>query len=318
MFLDFFKVAGFAVVEIFILAAIGYFLVKKNILNDSGLDALSSLVVKITLPFLIFSQLIKDFSFGRYPDWWVFPLVSLAVTIAGLIIGVIFAGFIRNYQRKLQFLGLVMFQNSGYLPLALVATLLPKDKADTMFIYIFLFLLGFNLIIWSLGIYVLSFSRTDKAQPGSLFSPPVVATVFSLVFILFGLNRIIPEFIIRPLKMAGDCTLPLAMLVVGGNLAQIRLGHIDKKAMSLLVLAKLVVLPLLGLWVVAKLNLPELIGLLIIMQLAVPSATSLSVLIRHYKKEDLLVSQGIFFSHILSLITLPVFLSLYFMRVMIR
>jgi predicted permease len=108
------------------------------------------------------------------------------------------------------------------------------------------------------------------------------------------------------------------MLVVGGNLAQIRLGHIDKKAMSLLVLAKLVVLPLLGLWVVAKLNLPELIGLLIIMQLAVPSATSLSVLIRHYKKEDLLVSQGIFFSHVLSLITLPVFLSLYFMRVMIR
>ena len=117
-----------------------------------------------------------------------------------------------------------------------------------MFIYLFLFLLGFNYIIWSLGVYILSFSRTKRPQLGSLFSPPVVATVFSLVLISLGLNKIIPQLIFRPLKMAGDYTLPLAMLVVGGNLAQIRLGHIDKKAMLLLALAKLVVMSLLGLW----------------------------------------------------------------------
>jgi len=57
---------------------------------------------------------------------------------------------------------------------------------------------------------------------------------------------------------------------------------------------------------------------LILMQLAMPSATSLSVIVRHYKKEDLLISQGVFFSHILSVITIPLFLSLYFTLTIIK
>ena len=72
------------------------------------------------------------------------------------------------------------------------------------------------------------------------------------------------------------------------------------------------VLPVLGFCLVIRMGLPELIGLLIVMQLAVPSATNLTVIIRHYKKEDLLVSQGILFSHIAGIISLPFFLSLYF------
>jgi predicted permease len=118
--------------------------------------------------------------------------------------------------------------------------------------------------------------------------------------------------------MIGDCTLPLAMFVVGGSLAMIRVKNVDVKTMGLLLLVKLVILPLLGLALVARLQLPELIGLLIILELAVPPATTLSVITRHYKKEDLLISQGIFFGHLVSLVTLPVFLSLYLMRFMVH
>jgi len=318
MFLDSFKITGLAVAQIFLLGALGYLLIKKNILGPAGLNALSCLVIEVTLPLMIFCQLIKDFSFSLYPNWWIFPLISIAITITGLIIGSVFLGLIRGPQHKLQFLSLIAFQNSGYLALTLVAALLPPDKLDPMFIYIFLFLLGFNLVMWSLGVYILSFSRTKKFELGSLFSPPVIATLFSLILIFFGVNKFIPQGALKPLRMVGDCTLPLAMFVVGGNLASIHLGQIDKKAMSLLILAKLIILPLLGLWLVVKFRLPELIGLLILMQLAVPSATSLSLIIRHYQKEDLLISQGVFISHILSLVTLPLFLSLYFMLSMIK
>ena len=318
MFFESFKITGLAVAQIFLLAALGYFLIKKEILGHEGLDALSRLVIEITLPLLIFCQLIKDFSFSLYSNWWIFPLISIAITIAGLIVGSIFTGFIRGNQHKLQFLSLVAFQNSGYLVLALVAALLPPDKLDSMFIYIFLFLLGFNLVIWSLGVYILSFTRAKKFELGSLFSPPVIATIFSLALIFFGLSQFVPEGLLKPLRMVGDCTLPLAMLVVGGNLASIHPGHIDKKAMPLLILAKLIILPALGLLLVIKFKLPELVGLLILMQLAVPSATTLSLIVRHYKKEDLLISQGIFLSHIVSLITLPLFLSLYFTLIMIK
>ncbi len=88
--------------------------------------------------------------------------------------------------------------------------------------------------------------------------------------------------------------------------------------MALTILAKLIILPALGLWLVLKLKLPELVGLLILLQLAVPSATNLSVIIRHYKREDLLISQGIFLTHVVSIITLPIFLSLYFALILIK
>jgi len=318
MFIESFKITSLAVVQIFLLGAIGYFLMKKEILGQSGLDNLSRLVVEVTLPILIFCQLLKDFRFNLYPNWWLFPLISLFITIAGLMLACLFLVFIKGKQHKIQFLSLIAFQNSGYLPLALIAALLPQDKMGPMFVYLFLFLLGFNFIIWSFGVYMLSLHERKKFELASLFSPPVAATIFSLIVIFFGLNRFIPATVLKPLGMIGECTLPLAMFVVGGNLALVHLKHIDKKAMCLMVLAKLVILPLLGLWLIIRIKLPELMGLLIIMELAVPPATSLSVIVRHYKKEDLLISQGIFFGHIVSLVTLPVFLSLYFALVVIK
>lgn len=318
MFLESFKISGLAVCEIFLLGAIGYFLVKKNILGTEGLNALSRLVIEITLPIMIFCQLVKGFSFEMYPNWWIFPLISIAITILGLVIGGIFSGLIKGTQHKLQFLSLITFQNSGYLPLTLTAALLPRVHQEPMFIYLFLFLLGFNLIIWSVGVYMLSFQQNKRFELGSLFSPPVIATLFSLLVIFLGLNRFMPGLILKPLQMVGDCTLPLAMFVVGGNLAEIHLKHVDIKAVILIILAKLIILPVLGLGLILKLKIEPLIGLLIIMQLAMPPATSLSVIIRHYKKEDLLVSQGIFFGHIIGILLIPVFLSLYFSVVMIK
>jgi len=318
MFLESVKITSSAVFQIFLLGILGYFLVKKNILGSDGLNSLSRLVIEITLPVLIFCQLVKDFSFTLYPDWWLFPLISIAITLAGLVIGALFMGLIRGAQHKMQFLSLVAFQNSGYLPLVMVAALLPKDKTDVMFIYLFLFLLGFNLVMWSLGVYMLCFHEKKKFELASLFSPPVVATLLSLALVFLGLNKLMPDIVLKPLRMVGDSTLPLAMFVVGGNLAEIHLGHVDTKAIFLVILTKLIILPLLGLALIIKFGLPELMGLLILIQLAMPSATSLSVITRHYKKEDLLISQGIFFSHIAGILSIPIFLSLYFMRVMIK
>jgi len=318
MFLESFKTTSLAMVQIFILGAIGYFLLKKGILGEAGLDILSRLVVEITLPLLIFCQLIKDFRFDLYPNWWIFPLVSLLITILGLLAGYLFVGFIKGRQHKLQFLSLITFQNSGYLPLALIVALMPKEQMDTMLIYLFLFLLGFNLVVWSFGVYMLSLHENKRFEMGSLFSPPVIATLISLAIIFFNLRNFIPQTVLKPLRMIGDCTLPLAMFVVGGSLALIHLEQINKKAIFLIILVKLVILPALGLWFILKFRLPQLLALLIIMELAVPPATSLSVITRHYKKEDLLISQGVFFGHILSLVTLPLFLSLYFALVVVK
>lgn len=331
MFLGSFGIVSGAVGQIFILGAIGYFLVRKGILTREGMNLLSRLVILITLPAMIFSQLIQGFKFSLTPPWWVFPLISFAITFLGLLVGGIFVNLINPVRKsdidgrtlsngvkqdeaKRQFLTLIVFQNGGYLPLALVAALLSPEEARLMFIYIFLFLLGFNLMMWSLGVHFLSYERNRRFELGSLFSPPVLATVITMALVGLGVNRFIPEIILKPLRMVGDSTLPLALIVVGGSLGLIRIRRIQLKPVVLLILAKLLILPLLGLVFIWMFPLPRLISLLIIMQLSMPSATTPSLIITHYKRQDLLISQGILLTHLVSLISIPLFLSLVWIR----
>lgn len=318
MFLEHFKITSLAMAQIFILGALGYYLVKKNIISHSVLESLSRLVIQIIFPALIITQLLANFSFNLYPNWWIFPLISLVITAVSLFLGVILLKIAKLKNNKLQFLSLVSFQNSGYLPLALAASMFVGPELSDIFIYIFLFLLGFDLVAWSLGIYMLTYEKEAKFRLQHIFSPPVIASLSTLILIALGLNKFIPTAIFKPIEMIGSCTLPLALMVVGGNIALVQLKNIDKKAVGFFLLGKLIILPALGLWIVLKLGLPQLFGFLIVMQLAMPSATSLSVIIRRYNKEDTLISQGVFFSHVIGLITIPIFLSLYLSLVVLK
>ena len=318
MFLEQFRITGLAMAQIFILGGLGFILVKKNILSREGLDALSRLVIQIVFPALILAQMLKNFSFNLYPDWWIYPLVSLAITITGLCLGWVLLKLSGLKTDKLQFLSLIAFQNSGYLPLALAAAIFTGQQANDIFIFIFLFLLGFDLVAWSLGIYLLTYEKKVKFKLRSLFSAPVIANLISLALIALGLNKFIPNVLFKPISMVGNCTLPLAMLVVGGNVALVQLKNIDKKTTFIFLLGKLIILPAFGLWVVLKFGVPHLLGFLIVMQLSMPSATSLSVIIRRFNKPDNLISQGVFFSHIFGLLSIPLFLSLYLTLIMLK
>lgn len=319
-----FKTTFEGTLQIFLLGALGFLLVKKRFIPEEGLNLLSRLVIEVALPLLIFCQLIERFSFSLYPKWWIFPFLSLWITAAGFILGSLILTFYKKAPFKKEFLSLLGFQNSGYLPLILVATILPADLRGVMFNYLFLFLLGFNLVIWSFGVWFLRSDAIGKEKPqlrnllrlkdfefASLFSPPVLATIVSLFLIMLGLNKFIPQLVIKPLRLVGDCTLPLAMLVVGGNLAEIRIFKLDVLSIIFLVLVKLIFLPVITLWAFFNFKVDPLIGLLILLQVSMPSATSLSLIARHYRLKEEFINQGIFITHILSLVTIPLFLGFY-------
>lgn len=326
------KTTVLGMVQILILGGIGFLLVRKRFLVEEGLSVLSKLIIELTLPFLIFSQLIKDFNFSIYRNWWWFPLISMAITLLGFGVGKLMVRCYPNIEEKRAFISLVGFQNSGYLPLVLFAAIFPASEARQLFIYLFLFLTGFNLVIWSLGVWFLTsnLSATDSKAPlrrilptwlklqqldnfelVKIFSPPVVATIVSLFLVAVGVHRFIPAVVIKPIKMIGECTIPLAMIVVGGNLAVIPFVKINHKEIGYLIFAKLLLLPLLAFILLLFLRPPPLIGFLIITQAAMPSAISLSLIARHYKIEERVINQGILFSHLVGIITIPLFLTLF-------
>lgn len=298
--------------QIFFLGSIGFILARRKALPEAGVSGLARFLIGVSLPSLIFWQIITKFSFNLYPDWWVFVLISLLVTAIGLSAGFLFSFRMKDAQARREFVSLVGFQNAGYLPLALLGWILPQEQLGVMLIYLFLFLLGFNLVIWSWGVYYLSAHRLKKFSFASLFSPPVIAVLLGLAFIILKINRFLPRFIVSPLEMLGNCSFPLAMIVVGASLAQLSSRRAsDRKIMLKLIFVKMVLLPFLGLLFISYIRLPYLMGLLIVLELAVPSANNLVVISRQYEQGEKIVSSGILYSHIAALITLPVFLALY-------
>lgn len=100
MLLTSFKITSVAVAQIFLLSAVGFILVKRKFLQGQGLEALSQLVIEITLPLLIFCQLIKDFRFNLYPNWWLFPLLSLVITVSGIACGFFIPKFHQRWHAE--------------------------------------------------------------------------------------------------------------------------------------------------------------------------------------------------------------------------
>jgi predicted permease len=280
-------------------------------IGEESLGTFSWLVINVFLPSFIVSQLLGNFSFQLYSNWWIFPLVSFAVTFSGLAIGQAVLLCYPQMTAKKEFISLVSFQNSGYLPLILVATLFSPEQAQILYVYIFLFLIGFDLVLWSWGVRILTRRTVEKFELKNFIHSPVVAILTSLVVIALGLQKFVPLFIMKPLKMLGDCTLPLAMIVLGGNLAALRAPGFKSREIGLALMAKLVILPLAALAIVLIFRMDFLIGFLVVLEAAVPSAVSLSVIARHYKIEEGLINQALFLGHLACVVTIPVFLMLY-------
>jgi malate permease and related proteins len=301
-----------AMLQIFFLGAIGFILVRKKVISSEGVTGLTKLLIEVVFPALIFWQIVTKFEFRQFPRWWMISLLSMGITALGIGIGYIFGYSIKDKQEKREFMCLVGFQNSGYLPLTLLGWIVPQEQLSTMLIYLFLFLLGFNLVIWSWGVFFLSAHKAKRFSMGSLFSPPVVATLAGFICVILKIHQVMPNFILSPLGMLGNCSFPLAVIVVGASLADLYVGKsIASGQMIRLVLAKLIIMPLIGLAVIMYVRLPYLISLLLVLQLAVPSATTLAIVARRYGQKEKLISQGVFITHIVSLATLAVFLTLF-------
>ena len=308
-----FKITFAAIFHILLLGALGFVLVRKNVISQAGLDSINKLVIRVVLPVFIFMQLIEKFDFSVYKNWWMFPILSFVITGAGLLLGWVFLKITKLSVDKKEFLGLMAFQNSGYLPLVLVGNILPLALAKEMYILIFLFLIGFNSTVWSLGIGLLKDKEGERSHRLlEIFSPPVLAVLAAFIVIGLKLDAFIPPIVVAPLKSLGVCLFPLAIMVVGGNLAQIKLGKVtNKRALCNMIFLKQIFLPTVALLVLVHLRLGFLMSLLILLETSMPPAVSLSVISRHYRSKDELISQGIFFGHLVGVITIPLFLTLF-------
>ena len=291
----------------------GYMLYQKRLIDDKFVDTLSQVLVKLLFPALIISKTIAHFSFSEYGSWWVLPLSAAVFCLVGMAIGRVILVFLRSCTSRREFMTSCGFQNCGYLPMNLIIFAFSGLLADRLLIYLFLFVLGFNVLMWSL-VPLFFAGKLNKVhiRPSVFFNAPVVATVFALLWVAIFGRGTIPHIIADPLRQLGQSSFPIAMITLGAYLNRHRAFRPEAglPLISALVV-KLFVFPalVLGLFMLVPVR-PDY-RFFLFLQAIMPTAVSLVVIGGYTGADNRFLSGAIFYSHLLAIFTIPLWLMLY-------
>ncbi len=229
------------------LAVPGFILRKKNMLPEKAVAALVAVLIYVSQPFLtIDSFLEKDYRPELLAGMGVTFLLSLILhTLAFFMAKGTFALFrkkkienvteeggeelslVDKLTAEKRILTVVSFMgNVGFMGIPVMKALFPNNPE--MMIYTAVFILGFNVASWTLGVYEVTGDKKNISFRRALLNPPTVAIVVALP--LFFFKSYIPEDVIVPVSSAvgylAGMTLPLSMIILGIRLADIKFSSL--------------------------------------------------------------------------------------------
>ncbi len=301
-----------AVAQILAMGALGFYLVRSGFIQESGLRLLSHLSVNVFFPLFIFNQILTHFDRASMPFWWGFPLINISLVLAGFVISVLVTARQAPGPLKDGFLAVSSLHNAGYIPLLMAMSLPLGGWAGKIYTCVVLSIIGFDVCLWSLGVWLLTKGKASRMDLKKMINPPLISMSAALIIILALGPKAVPEMVLKPIKLLGDAAMASAMIVIGGNLSLSHLNKVDWVQAGGVSLIKLVLLPMLTLLVLYELKLNPLLSFVAMLQACMPSSITLSIIGRNYEtKNQDLVNQSILVTHLLSIVTIPVFLGLY-------
>ncbi|MFA6636198.1 MAG: AEC family transporter [Candidatus Omnitrophota bacterium] len=304
-----------AIAKLFILALAGYILRHRNIIDDKFTDTLSAVLVRLIFPALIIHKTVSNFSFQDFPFWWVLPLAAVVFSVSGMVIGRMLFGLLcrgGDCGPKREFTASCGFQNSGYLPMNIILFAFAGTTGDMLLVYMFLFLAGFNLLIWSFLPVFFERKKVSDVKLGTIFNPPVVATIVSLLWVwIFGKGSI-PDVISDPMGQLGQAAFPIAMMTLGAYLSRYR-AHLPEKRLMVAagVTAKLILFPALVLAVISAIPMNMGYRFFLFVEAIMPSAVTLVVVGSYSRADNGYLSSVIFYSHLAAIFTIPLWLGIF-------
>lgn len=289
--------------SLFCIGVIGYIMYKVKILDDTSTVRFTKLILSITLP----AQILTSFMNSRgvisnKTVLYVFGVTLLCYLMPGLL-GAAFVFVIRApKQQKGLYLFMHLFANVGFMGFPVISTIF----GDAGMIYAVIFNVVFNVLVYSLGILLIGNSKeTTGFQPKLLLNIPFIAALISII--LFFTPIQFPSAVMSALDYLGNVTTPVAMLILGCTIASMPVKELfDDWRVYLFAAMRLAVVPLTVMLMLKLIGVkdPLISGVMIILT-GMPVATNTTMLAIEYGGDLQLASKGIFFTTILSVITIP-------------
>ena len=288
---------------LFVLIVIGYVCGKTGVVTSDGKKVLSNFLIKAIVPAMIVNAYL-NMEFNP-------QILTNLLQAFGLSFGSIFfamlVSFLLLWKMKTPNKKVLWFawsySNAAYMGFPLVKGLF----GDEGMLYASVFATVFNIIIWSIGYAVMSGETNGRKLAKTVAKSPVTCSV--IVGLLLYLCRIpVPEIIKQPIRMMGEATTPISMIIIGVMIAESRLKSIlANKEIWLTVAVRLVLIPALTFGLYYLFGIGGMVGSVILIQAASPTAATTSVLATQFNHDEAIGAGTVVVTTICSIVTLTVF-----------
>ena len=298
------------VIKLFIIMVVGFCAYKLKFMDRDFSKKLSNFVICVGTPFLVLGGLLgtEDKSFTNLKSGLLIILVGLCIYVFTALSAFLSTRAIKDSQERCIGEFALVFANTGFMGFPVLKALFGEEMGA---FYGSFYIIAFNLVIWTYGIFVISKSGSGvKVKPiNMILNYGTVPCVLGII--LYMLPWQLPTVVTDAFKMVGDITIPCSMFIIGGVIATIPFGKIfsDIKVYILL-LVKLFAIPLAASGIAALLGLGDFYVYFVAIMTALPCASNTVMYAEKYDVAPEFGAKLTGISTVLSVVTVPVVLSI--------
>lgn len=306
-------------IELFLMNLVGYFARKMGIVTKEFPSQVTSLLLKICVPCLVFRSVSRavPFSLSALKQCGIVLLIAACVLALSFALGQACYVLSRRsgFARVIRFA--LLFTHYSFMGIPIIQTLF----GDTGMFYYSFFLIPIRIAYYSLSEPImvppdkdaprLSFSEILRS---TLLNPCLIAMILGLIFWVAGWQLpAVPDYVVSTLS---GITSPLALILCGMILAEydIRsLLHVKYLAIPAL---RTILMPLLALLLIQPLKalgVDEMVCQITVIYAALPIASLLPVYTMRLDpdpEDRMVAASACAFSVLMALVTVPVFYTL--------
>jgi len=280
---------------------VGYIGQKIFHLNIKPISTVALYLMVPALMFTTFYQTQLDLTLSKIVIYG----VLLSVIIIWLMKGI---GFLKRYSPSITS-GLILstaFMNNGTFgaPIVLFAF------GDKGFQYAVIIMTLHGIIMCTFGVYYAAKGKMDiKGALISILKMPMIwGSVAGLLWQYLHIP--LPENMYNAISLVGNASIPLTMIIMGMQLAEIKPRNLQRSRVSLAVIVRLILSPIIA-WAIAYfLGVDPLLSKVMIIQAAMPAAAITTIYALQYDCEPDMVSSITLVGTLLSIITLSILLTI--------
>lgn len=298
------------------LVGAGFLARRRGMLSAQGTNDLAHIALSLVYPALIFVS-ITELSLADLRAHLSLPMLVMVIAFTGFGLGLLAVRFLGRVppETSRAFLFHCLINNYSFLPLPLVLF----RYGDAGVALLIFSSVGYEILLWSLGVMLFSRAERKRDQLKSLFSPPFLALLFSLVWV--AARDLLPwpappaglalagQTLRSGLTTLGAATIALSMLVAGSRFAVLEFKTILGWRIWFVSAIRLVAVPLILIPVLGLIPMdPVARGILYIIAV-MPSAMVSVLFSERYGGDTDFIAGGLLLTHLWALITVPLFLA---------